>query len=173
MSAKRERDELLEQLYSRYKRLVWYIAGGVLQDPDLAEDAAQETFLRLNKYAGNIADPADPRTKSLVAVVARSVALDMWEKEQPGRRTVSFEDLPEGKAEADANTDPYAVLELYEALHRLPEQDRNLVLLKYSYGFTEKEIAGMTGMGYAAVRKRLERARRQLANLLKEDERHA
>jgi RNA polymerase sigma-70 factor (ECF subfamily) len=44
-----EKHEILEQLYSNYAKLMYYIAYEILKDQFLAEDAVQTAFLKLEK----------------------------------------------------------------------------------------------------------------------------
>ena len=43
------KSQLLEQLYTQYKRLMFHVSYEILHDPFLAEDAVQAAFLKLTK----------------------------------------------------------------------------------------------------------------------------
>lgn len=58
--------------------------------------------------------------------------------------------------------------EVFEALFRLPERDRNAVYLHYYEGYTAREIAGLLGGNERAVTKRICRAREKLRRFLGE-----
>ena len=58
---------------------------------------------------------------------------------------------------------------LYQAILRLPEQTREVLLLFYFEGFSGQQIAAVTGRTPGAVRTLLYRARAQLKDLLKEE----
>src|SRR5690606_684019 len=53
---------------------------------------------------------------------------------------------------------------LAETLHRLPEQQREILSLHYLAGYSLKDMASMLAISRAAAAKRLERARKELAN---------
>lgn len=55
---------------------------------------------------------------------------------------------------------------LYRALHRLPEKQRNAVILFEINGFSIREIAGMQGCSEASVKMKLSRGRKRLRELL-------
>ncbi len=57
---------------------------------------------------------------------------------------------------------------LYEALNELPEEQREAVILFEISGFSIKEIQAIQGAGASAVKQRLVRGRKKLAELLKE-----
>ena len=58
--------------------------------------------------------------------------------------------------------------EVFEALGKLPERDRNALYLHYYEGYTAREIAGILGGTERAVTKRICRAREKLKNFLEE-----
>ncbi len=62
--------------------------------------------------------------------------------------------------------DPDAVVDTERALARLSGEDRELVTLVYWEQLTAREAAGVLGISEAAARKRLERARSSLRDLL-------
>ena len=68
---------------------------------------------------------------------------------------------------ADQTTD---VIHLYEALSKLPEQQREAIILYEIIGFSVKEIAELHDAGESAVKQRLARGRKELINLLTEKE---
>ena len=59
---------------------------------------------------------------------------------------------------------------LAEALGRLPERDREALILRYVADLSLREIAAITGRTSAAVGMRLTRAKRKLRNLLEDDD---
>jgi len=46
-----------EKLVDKYKKMVYGIAWSHLGDPDLSEDAAQETFVKAYTYLGTLREP--------------------------------------------------------------------------------------------------------------------
>ena len=51
----------------------------------------------------------------------------------------------------------------------LPVQDRQILMLKYRYGYTNSEIAGMLDLSEAAATKRIQRAKEKLEQLCAEE----
>ena len=64
-------------------------------------------------------------------------------------------------------------LDLYEAIDRLPEKHRIVIILKYFNEFKISEITEATGIPEGSVKAYLSRARGELKNFLKEDYRYA
>ena len=60
---------------------------------------------------------------------------------------------------------------LAKAVLNLPVIYKDALKLKYVQGFSNSEIAGMLDISEAAVRKRLERARRMLEEILRREDR--
>lgn len=57
-----------------------------------------------------------------------------------------------------------------DALDRLKPEEREVLLLTYWDGFTSAEVSGLLDISATAVRMRLHRARKQLSNLIREDQ---
>ena len=74
LNVERTQDEALEELVREHSRLVYRIAYAVLRSHHDAEDATQETFLRVLRYSSKLAAVEDPKT--WLARIAWRVAVD-------------------------------------------------------------------------------------------------
>src|SRR5713101_2191615 len=86
--SERSRDEVLEGLVRQHSRLVYRIAYAVLRSHHDAEDATQETFMRVLRYSSKLASVDDHRT--WLARIAWRVAVDR-SKQRGRKREVALE----------------------------------------------------------------------------------
>jgi RNA polymerase sigma-70 factor, ECF subfamily len=161
----------LESLVRQHARLVYRIAYAVLRHHHDAEDATQETFLRVLRYSRKLAGVEDHKT--WLARIAWRVAIDR--NRQLGRkREMPLSDpeqpLPE-VASSDAAADEALqgaqvsdVLELMIA--SLPEKLRQPLILSTIEEMSPREVAATLGINEAAVRSRVFRARQILREKL-------
>jgi RNA polymerase sigma-70 factor, ECF subfamily len=161
----------LESLVQQHARLVYRIAYAVLRHHHDAEDATQETFLRVLRYSRKLAGVEDHKT--WLARIAWRVAIDR--NRQLGRkREMPLSDpeqpLPE-VASSDAAADEALqgaqvsdVLELMIA--SLPEKLRQPLILSTIEEMSPREVAATLGINEAAVRSRVFRARQILREKL-------
>jgi RNA polymerase sigma factor (sigma-70 family) len=126
-------------------------------DPVLAEELAQETFVKAT--AAFLGWRGGPAAAWLLAI-ARNVLTDHHRR---GRKLVPLEEtlLP-------AQAFPDTGVEVRDLLGRLPPTARRLLQLAYLDGFTHAEIGAMTGQTPAAVRSAVWRARDALRALTAE-----
>src|SRR5579864_4325684 len=167
----RNKDEMLEALVREHSRLVYRIACAVLRGHHDAEDATQETFMRVLRYSSKLAAVEDPKT--WLARIAWRVAIDR--SRQRGRtREVALED-PEKPILEAASSDALADetihgAELRAALERmiaaLPQKLREPLILSTIEEMSPKEVAATLGINDAAVRSRVFRARQILRDKL-------
>jgi len=75
----------------------------------------------------------------------------------------SMDNIPSG-SRTDAQTEIYL---LYQAISKLPDNQKESIILYEITGFSVKEIAAMHHVSESAVKKRLERGRKKLLELLK------
>src|ERR1700758_3305280 len=85
-TVERSHDDLLEALVREHSRLVYRIAYAVLRGHHDAEDATQETFMRVLRYGSKLDAVEDPKT--WLARIAWRVAVDRsrkrgWTRELP------------------------------------------------------------------------------------------
>ncbi|MEK0315482.1 sigma-70 family RNA polymerase sigma factor [Cohnella sp. 56] len=173
-SADRAADrDWLEHYMTMYGDAVLRTAYFYLRDRHKAEDAYQETFLRVYRALDRVREA--PHPKPWILKVAIRVCLDMrksswwrrvllmdrpWketERTPPADRTYSVEG---GVLRAEENR------ELYERIVRLNEPYRTVVLLYYYHELTTQEIGDMLQAAEGTVRSRLHRARQLLRHAL-------
>jgi RNA polymerase sigma-70 factor (ECF subfamily) len=171
----RRRDpRALEEFFEAYFDRVYSLLRRLLKDPGLAQDAAQDVFLKIHRAAHQLDPDRDPGP--WVMAIATNVCRDLWRSGAYRflRRAASIEATP-GLAESipsrargpeeDALASERARL-VQEALGRLREPLREVVVLREYEGLGYDEIAEITGLNEAAVRKRYSRALRELARTL-------
>jgi RNA polymerase sigma-70 factor, ECF subfamily len=153
------------ELVETYQRPVFNLCYRMLGDAQEAEDAAQETFWRayqgIKKY---------DKTRSF-ATWLLSIAAHYCIDQQRKRKLplVDIDLLPEEDA-PDPSPNPEKVISrqmenknLHKLLDKLQPQDRAAIVLRYWYEMSEEEIASTLQLTASAVKSRLFRARRQLA----------
>ncbi len=153
------------ELVRRYGDQARRVARAVLQDPEDADDAAQDAFLsalvKLEQY-----DPSRPFGPWLMRIVANA-ATDRRRR----RRVRQAEALDEGLIAGGQRPDAVAERELLgerlrQALAELPERRRMAVVLFDVEGYSHAEIGGILGMPEGTVRSEVFHARRRLRTLL-------
>ena len=97
------RDEVLEALVREHSRLVYRIAYSVLRRHHDAEDATQETFMRVLRYNSNLAAVEDPKT--WLARIAWRVAVDR-SKKHGRQREIPLEDPDKPLVEVASSETP-------------------------------------------------------------------
>jgi RNA polymerase sigma-70 factor (ECF subfamily) len=170
-SPDRSEDAQLESLVRQHSRMVYRIAYAVLRSHHDAEDAAQETFLRVLRYSHKLASVENGKT--WLARIAWRVAEDR--SQQRGRRREIALDDPEKPEGETASSDFPAhevahgsqVGELLERLiNNLPEKLRQPLILSALEEMSPVDVAATLGMSEAAVRSRVFRARQILREKL-------
>ena len=150
-----------------FMQLVWVHQAGVrafvhglIGDRVLAEDIAQEAFLRAWRGLG--AFRGDAAFATWLYTIARRAAVD--EIRRPAVRTVPVD---EAAALADQrSSDPVLRGDLERALQALEPAQREAFLLVVVLGLSYQEVAGMTGCPGGTVASRVFRARTRLAAAL-------
>lgn len=150
---------------------VYTLARRLVGDPHMAADIAQETLVRAWR-----ALPSFRGDSKLSTWLHRITVNTAWTHRDRARRTatVALEAVEERPA-IPGPGDPEVAGELVElrgrlrrALDRLPEGQRQVVVMKDVYGWTHTEIAETMGISVTAAKVRLHRARARLAKDLEE-----
>jgi RNA polymerase sigma-70 factor (ECF subfamily) len=154
--AKAGDEAALRYLYIRYKDNVYGYVLSFVRDAHEAEDVTQHVFLKLmsaiHKY-----EPREVPFTSWLLRVARNVALDHLRR----RRMIPCEEVYDAGHQADdAGHERRWGLE--QALEALPEEQRNVVMLRHLVGLTPGEIAERMGRSEASIHGLHHRARKAI-----------
>ncbi|MFI6900132.1 RNA polymerase sigma factor [Nonomuraea sp. NPDC050394] len=145
----------MEELYREHWPLVCGFLLRRTRDPHLAEDLAQETFVKATRamlgWRGE--NPA-----AWLLAIARNVLLDHVRRRRVELALPDPDELGVPAIGADA-------LEVRDALDRLPLQHRRLLELVYLEGFSMVEVAAMTGKKHNTIKTAVWRARAAFAEI--------
>jgi RNA polymerase sigma-70 factor (ECF subfamily) len=175
-AAGRGSEEAFRELVERFERPVYGLVLRIVRRPDLAEDLAQEAFVKAWKALARF-DPAR-RFSSWLFKIAHNSALDALRRR--GEEPLSL-DAPRGEDETrpDLPADPRAEdplarttfraagAALEAALSELRPQYREILLLRFVEGLAYDEIAEVTGAPLGTVKVHIFRARQELAKKMR------
>jgi RNA polymerase sigma-70 factor (ECF subfamily) len=142
----------------RYQRRLFGLALAIVGDPGLAEDVAQEAFIRILRHA-SVFDPRRGSVTTWTLTITRNLAIDALRIRRavpvaPTDRVfaglVSSDDSPDDVATLSDTSEPLAM-----ALRQLPVDQRRAVLLACVYGRTALEIAAEESIPLGTAKSRI------------------
>jgi RNA polymerase sigma-70 factor, ECF subfamily len=152
------RTQAFEELVATYQDKVFRLSYSMLGDRAQAEDAAQESFLRIwksiDRYRG------DSAFGTWIFSITRNVCLTAISKRRPSR---PVEDTERAKPDP-----PERQRDIVRLVRELPENYRRVVMLFYMEERSYEEVARMLDLPVGTVKTHLHRARQQLATMIKE-----
>lgn len=141
-----------QHLYRENCSLVYTIALRILRDTSLAEDAVQETFVKIWRTAGQF-DAKLGTPQSWISIIARNVALDLIRKRRPYEELYDT-DIMAIAADHCEPSDP----KLGRCLAQLPEEQIIAIVTMYTYGMSHSELSSHLGAPIGTIKSRVRRA---------------
>ena len=158
-----------ELIYSTYKKQMYYTANNILKDSHLAEDAVHNAFIRIINNLEKIEDINSHTTRGLIVIIVKNVSIDIYRKNKKERdNTIFIDDFDDINGYDEINKNDIGDLEI--AISKLPENYKQVFLLKFSHELTDNEISEILDIKPDNVRKRISRGREKLKNILKKME---
>lgn len=163
--------QAFEQIVRRYQRPVIRLLVRLTGDPALAEDLAQETFVKA--FRSLAAFDATRRLSSWLFRIAHNTGIDALRRMKTSRVQPAPADGPDAPAREIASPpapDPVERRELgralEDALAQLRPDQRTAVVLRYEEGLAFEEIGRVLGIPETTARSHVHRARKELARVL-------
>jgi RNA polymerase sigma-70 factor, ECF subfamily len=135
-----------------YQDPVWRFLSHLLGDPHSAEDATQETFLRVHRHLTGF--EARSKFSTWLFRIARNTGLDM--ARQRARRPKVVADLA---VEPPSVQDHGVRTEIAAALASLPVSQREAILIVEVLGYNYREAAALTGIAEGTFKSRVHHGR--------------
>lgn len=159
----------LSELYQRYGGPCYHLARRILRDDGLAQDVVQEVFLTC--WRGGGYDATRGGVASWLLAITHNKAVDLVRKEERLRsRRASEEALQDlAQASGSAEDEAWSMLQaaaVRGALRELPSEQREVLLLAYYGGYSQREISAITGVPLGTVKSRTLGAMRRLRTAL-------
>ena len=156
----------IEELYHSLGQELWARFYVLCCDPERASDALQEAFIRLQQQ--DLKTVRDPR--AWLYRVGQNWLRDVARKKSNSTQQLECLDRFPGERDLPENwllkEEQRAIVR--EQLAKLKEDDRTILILKYSLDWSSKRIAETLESTASAIDMRLTRARKRLAEKLEE-----
>ncbi|MBQ2952442.1 MAG: sigma-70 family RNA polymerase sigma factor [Clostridia bacterium] len=150
------REDILSEWMGQYGDLITRTCCLYLGDRGLAEDAAQETFLRAWRSMAQFEGRNNATPKSWLIRIAintcKNIRRTAWFRKTD--RSVTPEELPLPAAEEDRT--------LLLTVQSLPDRQREVVILRYYHGMSLDETARTLGLSRSTAFHRLQKALKSL-----------
>lgn len=163
-----------EKLVTAYEKNVYNIALKMVGDPDDAADMTQETFIKAYRALSSFR--GDSKFSSWLYRIASNVCLDFLRSRsrhpQVSLSTVDEDDratfeLPDMRQNPEEQLMKKLGMEaVRRGLEQLPEQQRQILVLRELGGLSYAELAQTLGLEEGTVKSRIFRARKRLCALL-------
>lgn len=167
-----EDKDLVNWIFNGNHEKLYYISMRMLRNETDAQDAVAQTFLKVIEHIEKIGKLPKAQIVPYCVVITKHVAADMLRKKKqefPADTVEFFVCQEEADAESrffeKANTQT-----LLSVLRQLPDEDRDLIHLRYACDLGYREIARLFEIGEDAAKKRGQRVLKKLRELYEKEE---
>ena len=151
-----------EEIYELYWQRIFRLCMGYVNDPDLAQDLAQETFIIVWQQLPKFRNESSVGT--WIFRIASNNCLRQIEKEKKFAKT----DLPVNLEEKKQESIEPQIQMLYQFISELPETDRIIISLELEE-VKQAEIAHIVGLSESNIRVKIHRIKEKLTQKFKEN----
>lgn len=161
-----DRDALIT-LLRNIEQHVYRTAYYILNNEQDAMDAAQEALIRIYTKINSYEEKA--QFKTWVQRIVTNICIDKFRRAKPSvsieEHEMVFQDNQNVESEVMST---YVAKDIQDAINKLPEHHRTVIVLRYLQDLSYNEIADCLDLPLNTVKSYLFRARQQLQNLLQE-----
>lgn len=154
---------LLREIENHVYRTAFYILGNEQDAMDASQEAMLRIYTKINSYEQKAL------FKTWVQRIVTNVCIDKFRRAKP---TVSIEEhnmiFPTSNNVEEEVLSTYVAKDIREAIDKLPDHHRAVVVLRYIQDFSYNEIADSLDLPLNTVKSYLYRARQQLQTLLQD-----
>lgn len=152
--------EQFKEIVRTYSGYVYTITYHMLRNVADAEDAAQETFIKVYKKLQNYNEAYE--LKPWLSTIAMNTARDIFRKTKHGGMMQSEVEIDQISCGSEASQEVHNQLDVAKMLSCLDIRYRSVVILFYMERYSIKEISGMLKKSENVVKVWLHRARKML-----------
>ncbi len=169
--------DALEVLYDRYARVVFSFAVRIVRDGRVAEEIAQEAFMRSWQQSGRF-ELNRGNYASWLLSITHNLAIDELRKSQRRPQKADMVDIADVlRSEVDESVNIEEAAEATElrgmiraAMDQLPVAQRRVIELAYFEGLSQREVAAFLNEPLGTIKTRLRLGMQKLRDLLHEQE---
>lgn len=167
----------LEELIQRYETAVYALCRAILKRPEQAEDATQETFLRMIESITRL-DCSHDGFQAWLLRIARNVSISLWRKQRIRGETgfdsaEVYDDAAAVHFQARSPLESLVADEMISRIHAsldaLPGPLREVLVLRFCHQLKTSEIARVVGIQPGNARVRLTRAVQEMRRVVEAD----
>ncbi|WP_207732361.1 RNA polymerase sigma factor [Heliobacterium chlorum] len=157
--------DALERLIQKYYPEIYRFCYRKTGNPHIAADLTQEVFLRLVKSLDNYIH--EGKFKSYLFTIALNLCHDYFRKQPPGMQRLDDFEVPAAENQITRIEQSYVVK---EALSRLPDIQKDVVILRFYHDLTLPDIADIIGANLSTTKSRLKQGLEKLKKFFREED---
>ena len=154
--------QAMKLLYRKYKNLLFGMIVSILKDREEAEDCLQEVFTQIWEKADYF-DSEKGRAYSFIVTMARNKAIDRTRSKQFKQADIADNTINDSTIIPESDEkNPHEAMEFREraaivrsALQKIPEKERELLIVSYYKGLSQSQIAEKMDIPLGTVKYRM------------------
>lgn len=166
---------IVEDIYYLYYKHMTACALDILRNYHDSQDAVQDAFYNITATYELFADAAAPATAALVHIYVRNAAINIYNKNKRHAKVVmlcdNIEEVAKDIVDEDADVQRIVIDNetteiVSEAVDKLDDMYRDLIIMKYYYHMRNVDIAQVLNIDSNKVNGRIFRAKQKLKEIL-------
>ncbi|WP_108822137.1 RNA polymerase sigma factor [Dysgonomonas sp. Marseille-P4361] len=152
--------ETFKKEFLPYHQKLYRIAFRIVHDADSAEDMVQDAFVKLWNKRDEMSKIEN--TEAFAIIILRNTCLDYLRKTKDEYNIEYDKEIPEEVSLSKEIEQRDQVQNIKGLINKLPDQQRQVMMMKHWDGYSDEEIEEMTGLSSGNIRVILSRARKTI-----------
>ncbi|HPY85566.1 MAG TPA: sigma-70 family RNA polymerase sigma factor [Ruminococcus flavefaciens] len=148
---------IFEQMYLKNRNIMMHISMQILNNRSDAEDCVSEAFLRAARNFEKFSSLDCPKQTSLLVIIVRNISIDKYR----ANKKIFAAEAPE-ELSGTVSFDSYSFDSVVFSIKQLKDEYRDILMLRFVYGYSVSQITDMLNISAENVYKRLQRAKSAL-----------